>query len=43
MCKWGNQDREALALDIEQLFRFDDPDLSTTVEQIVAFVKSWEK
>jgi len=43
MCQWGNQDREALAIEIQNVFCFDDPDLSTTVEQIVEFVRSFER
>jgi hypothetical protein len=43
MCRWGNQDREALALEIQNLFRFDDPDLSTTVEQIIDYIRNFER
>ena len=43
MCQWGNQDREALAVEIQNLFRFDDPDLSTTVEQITEYIRNFER
>jgi len=43
MCQWGNQEREALAIEIQNVFRFDDPDLSTTVDQIVEFVRTFER
>ena len=42
MCQWGNQDREALALDIEELYG-NDPDSSTTVERIVEYIRAWRK
>ena len=43
MCQWGDQDREALALQISDIFRFDDPDLSTTVEQITEYIRNFER
>ena len=43
MCQWANQDRQALAIEVTNTFRFDDPDLSTVVEQIVAFIETFER
>jgi hypothetical protein len=43
MCQWSDQDREALALQISNIFRFDDPDLSTTVEQITEYIRNFER
>jgi len=43
MCQWADQDRQALAIEVTNMFRFDDPDLSTVVEQIVAFIETFER
>jgi hypothetical protein len=48
MCHWGNQDREALALEIEQLYlipAYKDGhlELSTIVERIIEFIKAFER
>lgn len=44
MTDFQNQWLEALALDIEQIWRDEhDPDLSTTVERIVEYIRTWKK
>jgi hypothetical protein len=44
MTDFQNQWLEALALDIEQRWRDEsDPDLSTTVERIVEYIRHWKK
>lgn len=45
---FNNQWLEALALEIEQIYgveayKYGDKDLSTTVEQIVQYIRGWRK